>query len=103
MDDVDTANSKVNVVAVDAAQTVVSLESVDGSVVNNTFLKDAGLKPSEALAQDDPKNESARKYVNLFVAQKDKADDETYKKVVEIFHSEASSERCKGRLQGDRG
>ena len=89
VDDVDTANSKVNVVAVDAAQTVVSLESVDGSVVNNTFLKDAGLKPSEALAQDDPKNESARKYVNLFVAQKDKADDETYKKVVEIFHSEA--------------
>ena len=27
--------------------------------------------------------------MNLFVAQKDKADDETYKKVVELFHSKA--------------
>ena len=25
--------------------------------------------------------------MNLFVAQKDKADDETYKKIVEIFHT----------------
>lgn len=89
IDDVDTSASKVKVTPVDATQTVVGMESADGAVVNNDFLKDAGLKPADALAQDDPKTDpSAIKYVNLFVAQKDKADDETYRKIVEIFHSE---------------
>ena len=90
IDDVDTSASKVKVTPVDATQTVVGMESADGAVVNNDFLKDAGLKPADALAQDDPKSDpSAIKYVNLFVAQKDKADDETYKKIVEIFHTKA--------------
>ena len=90
IDDVDTSASKVKVTPVDATQTVVGMESADGAVVNNDFLKDAGLKPADALAQDDPKTDpSAIKYVNLFVAQKDKADDETYKKIVELFHSKA--------------
>ncbi|MCP5916403.1 MetQ/NlpA family ABC transporter substrate-binding protein, partial [Klebsiella pneumoniae] len=65
------------------------MESVDASVINNDFLMDAGLDPKNALAQDDPANESARPYVNLFVAQADDADNETYKKIVEIFHTDA--------------
>ena len=31
------------------------MESADSAVVNNDFLKDAGLKPADALAQDDPR------------------------------------------------
>ncbi|ORC16512.1 methionine-binding protein [Rothia nasimurium] len=88
VDDINTDASKVTVTPVDAAQTVLALESVDGSVVNNDFLKDAGLNPKDALAQDDPANESARPYVNLFVAKADQADNETYKKIVELFHTE---------------
>ena len=93
--DIDTGKSKVKVTPVDAAQTVVSLDSVDASVINNTFLADAGLSPSDALAQDDPNNPDARRYVNLFVAQKDKVNDETYKKVVEIFHSKTVQDAVK--------
>lgn len=93
--DIDTGKSKVKVTPVDAAQTVVSLDSVDAAVINNTFLADAGLNPSDALAQDDPNNPDARRYVNLFVAQKDKANDETYKKVVEIFHSKTVQDAVK--------
>ena len=74
---------------------MVSLDSVDASVINNTFLADAGLNPSDALAQDDPNNPDARRYVNLFVAQKDKVDDETYKKVVEIFHTQPVQDAVK--------
>ena len=88
VDDVNTDSSKVKITPVDAAQTVVSMESVDASVINNDFLKDAGLNPQEALAQDDPSNPSAQPYVNLFVAQADKADDENYKKIVELFHTQ---------------
>ena len=93
--DIDTGKSKVKVTPVDAAQTVVSLDSVDAAVINNTFLADAGLSPSDALAQDDPNNPDARRYVNLFVAQKDKVNDETYKKVVEIFHSKTVQDAVK--------
>ena len=93
--DIDTGKSKVKVTPVDAAQTVVSLDSVDAAVINNTFLADAGLNPSDALAQDDPNNPDARRYVNLFVAQKDKANDETYKKVVETFHSKTVQDAVK--------
>ena len=93
--DIDTGKSKVKVTPVDAAQTVVSLDSVDAAVINNTFLADAGLNPSDALAQDDPNNPDARRYVNLFVAQKDKVNNETYKKVVEIFHSKTVQDAVK--------
>ena len=93
--DIDTGKSKVKVTPVDAAQTVVSLDSVDAAVINNTFLADAGLNPSDALAQDAPNTPDARRYVNLFVAQKDKVNDETYKKVVEIFHSKTVQDAVK--------
>ena len=92
---IDTGKSTVKATPVDAAQTVVSLDSVDAAVINNTFLADAGLNPSDALAQDDPNNPDARRYVNLFVAQKDKVNDETYKKVVEIFHSKTVQDAVK--------
>ena len=88
IDDVNTDKSKVKVTPVEATQTVVSMESVDGSVVNNDFLKDAGLNPKDALAQDDPSNDYAKPYVNLFVSQDEDKDNETYKKIVELFHSQ---------------
>lgn len=50
--DIDKDNSKVNVTAVEANQTVTSMSSVDGSVVNNDFLDDANLDPKNALFQD---------------------------------------------------
>lgn len=100
IDDVDAAASKVKVTPVDATQTVISMESVDASVINNDFLKDAGLDPKNALAQDDPANASAQPYVNLFVAQADNADNETYKKIVELYHTDAVQEVVQEVTQG---
>lgn len=99
-DDVDTSKSKVKVTTVDATQTVISMESVDGSVVNNDFVQDAGLNPDEALAQDNPEDKSAQQYVNLFVAQNDKADDETYKKIVDLYHTPEVQEVVKEDSKG---
>lgn len=88
VDDLDTAASKVKVTPVDAAQTVLSMESVDASVVNNDFIMDAGLNPSDALAQDDASSVGAKPYVNLFVTTDEKKDDETFKKLVDIFNTQ---------------
>ncbi|MFI8596555.1 MetQ/NlpA family ABC transporter substrate-binding protein [Rothia koreensis] len=86
--DIDKDNSKVNVTAVEANQTVASMSSVDGSVVNNDFLDDANLDPKNALFQDDASQDSALPYVNLFVAQKGQEDNETYKKIIDIYRSQ---------------
>lgn len=99
-DDIDPAKSKVKVTTVDATQTVLAMESVDASVINNDFIKDAGLNPKDALAQDDPANESARPYVNLFVARAADADNETYKKLVELYHTDAVQAVVQDDTQG---
>ncbi|MDA3627316.1 MetQ/NlpA family ABC transporter substrate-binding protein [Saccharopolyspora sp. WRP15-2] len=83
--DVDTAASKVSVVPVDAAQTVASLPSVDGAVVNNNFALDADLDPSKALFGDDPNSPDAAPYINVFVARAEDKDNPVYKRIVEIY------------------
>lgn len=85
--DIDKAASKVTVVPVDAAQTVASLPSVDGAIVNNNFALDANLDPKSALFQDDPKSKTAEPYINVFVARAADKNNATYQKVVKLWHS----------------
>ncbi|MCP3425419.1 MetQ/NlpA family ABC transporter substrate-binding protein [Rothia sp. AR01] len=100
LDDVDTEASKVRLTPVDAAQTVVSLPSVDGSIVNNDFIADAGLNPDDALFEDDASQQAALPYVNLFVSRAGDEDNETYQKIVEIYHSEPVQDAVAEDTQG---
>ncbi|MFH5822373.1 MetQ/NlpA family ABC transporter substrate-binding protein [Georgenia sp. AZ-5] len=85
--DVDEASSKVTVTPVEANQTVVALDSVDASVVNNDFVDDAGLNPQEAIFADNAASEGARPYINVWVARAEDAENETYQRLVEIHKS----------------
>ena len=87
--DVDTAKSKVKVTPLKAEQVANALKDpqVIAGVVNNDYVADAGLKPSDALYQDDAESEEARPYINAFVARKADANNETYLKLVKIFQS----------------
>jgi D-methionine transport system substrate-binding protein len=85
--DVITGESKVTVTPVDANQTVVSLDSVDASIVNNDFIDDAGLNPEDALFADSAESEGARPYINVWVARAEDAENETYQQLVEIHKS----------------
>ena len=98
--DVDTDKSKVSLKSVDAAQTVLALDSVDASVVNNDFVADAGLEPSDAIYEDDPSNEEALPYVNLFAAKKGEEDNETYQKIAELYHDDRVQEKVKEQSGG---
>ncbi|WP_416382708.1 MetQ/NlpA family ABC transporter substrate-binding protein [Nocardia elegans] len=84
--DIDRDASKVRVTPVDAAQTALSLNSVDGSVINNTFLERSGVDPKSALFKDDPSSPGAEPYINAFVTRAEDKDDPTYQKLVEIWH-----------------
>ncbi|RJO68278.1 methionine ABC transporter substrate-binding protein [Nocardia panacis] len=87
--DVDKAASKVKVTAVDAAQTALSLASVDASVINNTFLDRSGIDPNSALYKDDPKDAGAEPYINVVVARKADRDNPLYQRVVDLWHDPA--------------
>ncbi|MGW5311952.1 MetQ/NlpA family ABC transporter substrate-binding protein [Nocardia thailandica] len=84
--DIDKAASKVKVTPVDAAQTALSLASVDGAVINNTFLERSGIDPQSALYKDDPRNPSAEPYINALVTRAESKNDPTLLKLVQIYH-----------------
>ncbi|MFQ6395929.1 MetQ/NlpA family ABC transporter substrate-binding protein [Nocardia sp. KC 131] len=98
--DVDKGASKVKVTPVDAAQTALSLASVDGSIINNTFLDRSGIDPNSALYKDDPSNPAAEPYINALVTRAEDKNDPRYQKLVELWHSpevlQAHSEVTKG-------
>lgn len=100
VDDIDTENSKVEVVAVDATQAALSLGENAGSVINNDFLADAGLEATDAIAVDDASSDAAKKYANVFAVQPEDLDNETYKKLVEVFHSDAVQQAVSDNTQG---
>ena len=62
------SSSKVKVEAVAADFTASSLPDFAGAVVNNDFVSKAGLTKDQLLAQDDPSDESAFPYINIFAA-----------------------------------
>nr|WP_280434773.1 MetQ/NlpA family ABC transporter substrate-binding protein [Nocardia carnea] len=84
--DIDRGASKVKVTPVDAAQTALSLESVDASIINNTFLERSGIDPLSALYKDDPESPGAEPYINAFVTRAEDKDNPTYQRLVEIWH-----------------
>ncbi|MER7015519.1 MetQ/NlpA family ABC transporter substrate-binding protein [Saccharopolyspora sp. NPDC000359] len=98
--DIDTAASKVHVVPVDAAQTVASLPSVDGAVVNNNFALDADLDPSAALFGDDPNSPDAAPYINVFAARAEDKDNPVYREVVEIYRDERITDQVVADSKG---
>ncbi|WP_136055597.1 MetQ/NlpA family ABC transporter substrate-binding protein [Microbacterium sp. K24] len=86
--DIDTEKSKVQVKALEAALTPTSLPDVAAAIINNDFVKDAGLTFEDALATDDVEDPKSLPYVNVFAARAEDADNETYLKLVEIFQTD---------------
>ncbi|MBF6059589.1 methionine ABC transporter substrate-binding protein [Nocardia terpenica] len=84
--DIDKNASKVKVTPVDAAQTALSLASVDGSVINDTFLQRSGVDPHTALFKDDPKDPSAEPYINALVTRAADKNNPVYLRLVEVWH-----------------
>ncbi|MFC7401332.1 MetQ/NlpA family ABC transporter substrate-binding protein [Citricoccus sp. GCM10030269] len=87
LEDVIEEESKVTVSALDAAAIPNSLPDVDGAIINNDFLNNAGLTGDDVLFQDDPSDPDAFPYINIFATQAEDADNETLKKMVEIYQT----------------
>lgn len=90
--DVIAEESKVTVTPVEAAQTPLALEDVDGAIINNDWVGKAELSAEDAIFSDDPHSDAAAPYINVFVARAADADNETFAKLVEIYHDPAVEE-----------
>lgn len=84
--DIDEAASRVTVVPVDANQTAVQLQSLDGAVINNNFAADANIDPTTAIYSDLQDLKAAEPYINVWVVRSEDVDDATLNKLVEIYH-----------------
>lgn len=100
--DIDATTSRVNVQPVEAAKVANSLSdpSIAGAVINNDYMKDAGLKAEDAIFKDDATLETAQPYVNVWVSRKDDANNPVYKKLMDIWHSDAVTHALVEKLQG---
>jgi D-methionine transport system substrate-binding protein len=98
---VDQEASTVELQAVDAAQTVNALQSVEGSLINNNFAQDADLDPlSDGIYADDPSDPSAFPYINTFVVREADADNEALQEIASIYHDERVLEIMDERSNG---
>lgn len=85
--DIDKSASRVEVTTLEASLTPTSLPDVAAAIINNDFVEDAGLSAEDAIAQDDPSDPKAVPYVNIFAARAGEEDNETYRKLVEIYQN----------------
>ena len=101
LNDIDAAQSKVTVTALEAALTPSSLPDVAAAIINNDFVADAGLQFSDAIATDDATDPKALPYVNVFVARAADADNELFQRLVSIYQSDAAVQQGVQKVSGN--
>lgn len=101
--DIDEADSKVKVTALEASLTPTSLPDVAAAIINNDFVEDTGLTFDDAIAKDDPSDPNALPYVNIFAARAEDTDNETYLKLVDIFQTDPDVQRALVDASGGTG
>lgn len=90
--DIVAGESDVTVTPVDASQTAVAYNDGQASVINNNFLAAAGVDANDAVFKDNPDDPSSQPYINVWVTTEENKDDEDYRKLVEIWHSDEVQE-----------
>ncbi|ENQ3080043.1 MetQ/NlpA family ABC transporter substrate-binding protein [Bacillus sp. WLY-B-L8] len=92
---------KLKITPVVAQQTPRVLKDVAASVINNGVAGQANLNPvKDAIFLEDPKNDSAKPYLNIIAARTKEKNNATYKKIVELYHSKEVEEALQKETKG---
>ena len=83
--DIDPDKSKVTVAQFEATQTTAAYGEGKPAIINNNFLDRANIDPQSAVFTDDPNSAQAEPYINVFATRADNKDNETLKKLTEIW------------------
>lgn len=81
-----------DIVELAAANIPASLEEAPLAVINSGIARDAGLSPTEDALLVESAEDGENPYVNVIVAQSDRADDEVLNRVVELYQTEDTKE-----------
>ncbi|MCI2148161.1 MetQ/NlpA family ABC transporter substrate-binding protein [Bifidobacterium crudilactis] len=97
VDDIAGNPSGIDIVPNDAASIINLLPDYAGGITNTNFIIDAGKSPDDAIyaPKIDADSTSFKPYVNVIVANTSQKDNETYKKVVAAYHTDAVATQIK--------
>lgn len=80
---------KLDILPIVAQQTPRVLPDVAASVINNGVAGQAGFDPvKDPIYLEDAEDKNVLPYVNIFAARTEDANNETYQKIVELYHEE---------------
>lgn len=82
----------IKFVEVAPEQLVRTLPDVDIAVINGNYAIEGGLHVRDALAAESKESVAAQTYANIVVVQKDNADNEAVKRLVEVLQSDEIKE-----------
>lgn len=87
IDDVDYSKSRIGkLTPIDPTQTAASLDSVDIAFVDPPYQLAAGITNEQQIYVEDADRDDLQQYVNVFAVRAEDADNETLKKVAELYH-----------------
>ncbi|MBG9452719.1 methionine ABC transporter substrate-binding protein [Lysinibacillus sphaericus] len=89
---------KLNILPVDGATTPRVMEDADFAIINNGVAVEAGLLLKDAIIHE---NETAKPFINVIVARPEDKDDETLKKIVDIYQREETANFIKDISKGN--
>lgn len=89
---------KLKIVPVDGATLPRVMEDTDFAIINNGIAVEAGLYLNDAIIHE---NETAKPFINVIAANKKDVDNKTYKKIVKIYQSEATSKFIEKTYKGN--
>ncbi|MEU4356865.1 MetQ/NlpA family ABC transporter substrate-binding protein [Streptomyces virginiae] len=96
-----TANPKhIKITPVNAQQTPRTLQDADAAVINDGVAELAGIKADTALFKDDPAAPQSLPYLNVIAARADQKDNADYRKIVELYASQAVQDEVRRTSNG---
>ena len=96
--DIDTYNVKIEIKEMGAADIPSVLPDVTAAVVNGNYALDYGIDPSTAIYEESEYDDDS--YFCLIAVRSDEADDAVYKRIVELFQSDATKQIFQDEFNG---
>lgn len=90
--DIETYNKKIEIIELDATQTLKSLEEVTAAVINSNFVVEAGKSPKEDSIFIEPVDELSKPYYNVIAAREDRVNEEVFKTIVKYYQTDEVAE-----------
>ncbi|MGE8035194.1 MetQ/NlpA family ABC transporter substrate-binding protein [Lysinibacillus sp. NPDC093692] len=89
---------KLNILPVDGATTPRVMEDADFAIINNGVAVEAGLLLKDAIIHE---NVTAKSFINVIVARPEDKDNETLKKIIDIYQREETATFIKDISKGN--